>query len=99
MFPLRSELAMTFTDAIPRSVMSRAVNWEPSAGIVARTIPILCPGASIFAASVTIRLNVIRGLDPRIHRLAKKKHFSSMDRRVKPGDDAVETPGHTNVST
>jgi hypothetical protein len=33
-------------------------------------------------------LNVIRGLDPRIHLLATRRAFLEMDRRVKPGDDA-----------
>src|SRR5262249_25052880 len=60
MFPLRSELAMTFTGTIPRSVKSRAVkravDWASAAGMMVRNILILRLGASIFAKCAPSKL-------------------------------------------
>ena len=58
--PLRSELAMTFTGIIPRSVDGRAAACAARTGIVARTILILRRGASLFDFSATGPARAIR---------------------------------------
>jgi hypothetical protein len=50
---LRSELAMTFTGKIPRSVNGRGAACVARAGIVARNILIFRRGASLFGDAAT----------------------------------------------
>jgi hypothetical protein len=53
--PLRSELAMTFTGKILRSVMGRVAAGADPAGFEARNILILRPRASIFGTAEAVQ--------------------------------------------